>query len=82
MECPLNSGLGDEITVGYVARTLDAQTCAAFERHMSTCARCSDLSAAQQSVWELLDAWPAPPVSSNFDEKLYRSGAIHARITA
>ena len=95
MECPLNSYLGDELTVGYVARTLDAKANAAFERHIPVCSQCKNAVAAQQRVWEFLDNWQAGPVSSNFEEKVLRRlsaeperhplspiGPIDARITA
>ena len=72
MECPLNRGLGDELTVGYVARTLDAFTNSAFERHARACPQCKEVLAAQQTVWESLEAWLPAPISSDFDKKLFR----------
>lgn len=79
MECPLNSGLSDDLTVGYVARTLDARTTAAFVRHMSACAKCAAAIAAQQEVWKSLDAWLPVPVSPNFNHKLLQRIAIEQR---
>lgn len=72
MECPLASGKGAELTVGYVARTLDPETEVAYRRHASGCAGCREAIAAQQAVWSALDAWPEVPISPNFDERLYR----------
>jgi anti-sigma factor RsiW len=79
MECPLNSGLSDEFTVGYVARTLDALAITAFDRHIAACPNCAAATAAQQDVWKSLDAWLPAPVSPNFDERLLRRIAIEQR---
>lgn len=72
MECPLASGRGAELTVGYVARTLDPETEAAYRLHATICADCREAIAAQQAVWSALDAWPELTVSPDFDERLYR----------
>ncbi len=79
MECPLNSGLSDELTVGYVARTLDAPTLAAFDRHIAVCPKCAAATVAQQNVWKSLEAWLPVPVSPNFDQRLFRRIAIEQR---
>lgn len=70
--CPLKIGNAAELVLAYGARTLAPDRAAAFERHMLSCAGCRELAAAQQAVWSALDAWTPEPVSSNFDEKLYR----------
>lgn len=70
--CPLENGTAAELVLAYGARTLDADQHAAFERHMSSCPGCRELAAAQQTVWWALDTWTPEPISSNFDEKLYR----------
>jgi len=70
--CPFENGNGAEVVLAYGARTLAPDESAAFERHMSACARCRELAAAQRSVWSALDAWTPEPISSNFDEKLYQ----------
>ena len=72
MECPQKNDDGIELIIGYAARTLDAETENALERHLSTCAGCRELIAAQRSVWSALDELKPLPVSSNFDEKLYQ----------
>ncbi|HYL74102.1 MAG TPA: zf-HC2 domain-containing protein [Bryobacteraceae bacterium] len=71
-ECPLENGNSAELIVAYGARTLAPEVEAAFERHMSTCANCRELAAAQREVWSAMDAWTPAGISSNFDEKLYR----------
>src|SRR5271166_4658230 len=71
MECPLANGQAAELIVGYHAQTLDPQAAAAFERHLKGCASCLRLSSAQQVVWSALDAWRPPPVSRDFDLRLF-----------
>ena len=55
--CPLENGNGAELVLAYCARTLAQDECAAFERHMLSCAGCRELAAAQQAVWSALDTW-------------------------
>jgi anti-sigma factor RsiW len=71
MVCPIEGGDGAELIVAYGARTLAPDKEAELERHLSSCAKCRELAAAQRAVWSALDAWPPVAVSSNFDEKLY-----------
>jgi anti-sigma factor RsiW len=70
--CPFEDGKGAELVLAYCARTLTPDQSAAFELHMSSCAGCRELAAAQQAVWSALDTWTPEPISSNFDEKLYQ----------
>jgi len=39
---------------------------------MKTCAACRDFARNQHAVWSALDNWEAPPVSADFDRRLYR----------
>jgi len=80
MECPLKSGDGGELIVGYRAQTLDPRIAAAFERHLKDCTSCRQLSAAQQAVWLALDAWEPRPISSDFDRKLLERIAVEERL--
>lgn len=70
MECPLESGEGAELTIGYVAGTLNAEAKNSFRRHAAHCASCREAIAAQQTVWLALEAWPAVRISEDFDAKL------------
>ena len=72
MQCPFENGNAAEMIVAYGARTLTPAEQAAFENHMSLCARCREMASAQRVVWAALDEWKAEPISSNFDERLYR----------
>lgn len=72
MQCPLQSGERVELTVGYVARTLDPETELSFEGHAASCAVCRQAVDAQQAVWLALDAWPDVLVSPDFETQVCR----------
>jgi hypothetical protein len=55
----------------YAAGGLDAAGREAVERHIGECGPCRDLVADQRGVWAALDGWEAPPVSVDFDRRLY-----------
>jgi len=60
-----------ETLMEFVAGRLDAEAKARVERHLESCSACRELADGQQAVWENLDAWEAPPVSADFDRRLY-----------
>ena len=70
MNCPIE-GHHPEMLVAYTAGELDREIARALERHMADCAACRSTVAAQSAVWKALDAWEAPPVSRDFDRRLY-----------
>ena len=39
---------------------------------MAECAACTEFVAAQQALWNAMNEWPAPAVSSDFDPRLER----------
>jgi anti-sigma factor RsiW len=80
MECPLQSGQAAELIVGYPAQTLDSHAAGVLERHLKDCARCRQLSAAQQAVWSALDAWKPQAISPDFDRKLFERIAEEERL--
>jgi len=71
MNCPIQDR-NLEVLVDYAARQLDPETARALERHLADCAACRSIAADQTAVWNALDAWEAPPVSPDFDRRLYR----------
>jgi hypothetical protein len=75
MGCPVEDD-GDELIIGYGARTLDPEQQRELERHLKICGRCRELAEAQRAVWSALEAWPTAVVSENFDERLYRRIAL------
>lgn len=80
-ECPQKKGEGAELIVAYAAGTLDADSQAAFERHLESCASCREVAAAQRAVWSALDQLTPLQVSSNFDAKVYQRISEEQQIT-
>jgi anti-sigma factor RsiW len=71
MNCPIEDR-HPAILVAYAAGELDAETARALERHLAGCAACRPVATGQTAVWKALDAWEAPPISPDFDRRLYR----------
>jgi anti-sigma factor RsiW len=71
MNCPMEDRNPEKL-VAYAAGELDRETAAAVERHLSVCPACRSLAAEQAALWNTLDIWEAPPVSPEFDRRLYR----------
>ncbi len=72
MWCPNANQENAELWLAHVSRTLDAERAAVLEEHISRCPACRDYYAAQLAVWAALDHWEAPPVSTDFDRRLYQ----------
>jgi len=71
MNCPI-ANRHPEMVVEYAAGALDPETACALERHLTGCAACRSMAAAQTAVWNALDDFEAPAVSPDFDPLLYR----------
>lgn len=72
MICPLTRVETTDLLLEYSARRLDAARAAALERHVEVCAECSAFLAGQTAVWDALDAWDPPPVSMDFNRRLWQ----------
>src|SRR5271169_2981497 len=72
MNCPMETGGNGELLLAYSAGKLDAETTAALERHIGICPACREFAGKQRVVRDALDAWEAPPVSADFDRRLYQ----------
>ena len=72
MKCPSENREHAELLLAHASRRLDAERAAVLEQHMASCPACREYAAAQFAVWEALDAWGAPAVSSDFDRRLYQ----------
>ena len=72
MKCPNESADGAELIVAYGAGRLDESAREDFERHLATCAKCSELARAQKAAWLALDELTPPPVSADFDARLFQ----------
>lgn len=71
MVCLKDSREGAEILMDYCARKLEPDRVSEIDGHLADCAECRNLVNAQRELWETLDRWTAPAVSSDFDAKLY-----------
>jgi anti-sigma factor RsiW len=69
MSCSIENR--EEQLLDYVSGSLNTQQAALFEKHLETCAACSEFVTGQKSVWEALDLFEPAPVSSAFDRQLY-----------
>jgi anti-sigma-K factor RskA len=71
MVCLIQLKEGAEILMDYCAQALDPARRAEIEHHVESCANCRELVEKQAKLWEMLDQWQTPAVSSNFDARLY-----------
>ena len=71
MDCPMKAAGGEEVILAYAGHSLGPEESVEFERHLEGCAECRRIAAAQREVWSALDAWMPPPVSENFDARLF-----------
>lgn len=55
----------------YCERKLSPALTAELERHLTVCPDCARAVDAQRQVWAALDGWEAPPVSPDFNARLY-----------
>jgi anti-sigma factor RsiW len=72
MNCPREIPENTQVLLDYGARKLDSERTAVLERHLEICASCREFAAQQRTLWEAMDSWEAPPVSADFDRRLYR----------
>jgi len=67
MICLSANKQGADILLDYLGGTLDPARKAELESHVEACAECRELLAVSTRMEE----WSAPPVSSDFDARLY-----------
>ena len=72
MNCPIQNEETAELLLAYTARRLDPARIAVLEDHMNACPECAEFRAGQELVWQALDAWEAPPVTPDFNRRLYQ----------
>src|SRR5580698_9728642 len=72
MNCPLKRVETTDLLLEYSARRLDAAKAAAVGRHAEACAECSAFLSGQTAVWDALDEWAPPPVSMDFNRRLWQ----------
>ena len=72
MRCPIETPESAGLLLQYCARKLDPGTAAILEDHIGICPACREFAEGQRAVWQALDTWEAPPVSADFDRRLYQ----------
>ena len=78
MNCPIRNEETADLLLAYTARRLDPVRTATLESHMDVCTQCAEFRAGQELVWQALDAWEAPPVTPDFNRRLYQRIEIEA----
>ena len=71
MNCPMEARQGSELLLEYTGGRLEARAATALEAHLESCARCREFAQSQEKVWQALEAWEAPPVSTDFNRRLF-----------
>jgi len=69
MKCPMENSAD---LLAYSAHGLEAAAAAKLEQHVESCRACREFVEKQRAVWLALDGWEAPPVTSDFDQRLYQ----------
>jgi anti-sigma factor RsiW len=72
MKCPTETPQSVELLLAYTAGKLDVDQAAALAEHAAFCPACRAFTRAQGAVSQALDSWEAPPVSADFDRRLYQ----------
>lgn len=70
MNCRLNQNEREELLLGFIAGTLEAERAETYARHVEGCGTCQAELRLQRMLDETLDGWEAPEVSAGFDAAL------------
>jgi anti-sigma factor RsiW len=71
MRCPIETPEGMERLLDYGAGQSPPADAAALKQHLEICPACRDVVSGHQAVRASLDQWEAPPVSADFNRRLY-----------
>lgn len=69
--CQLKSEQHVDRMLAYAAGRLNADAAEQLNGHMDVCSECAAFRESQSGVWSALDSWEAPPVSADFNRRLY-----------
>ena len=72
MNCLLETREDTQLLLDYCAQALSAERAPLVATHIQSCSRCQEFAAAQQALSEALGLWQAPPVSQDFNRRLYQ----------
>jgi hypothetical protein len=71
MNCPLKDKDYAQL-IEYSSGTRAGEAIEGLAAHIAGCAECGRFVQEQRAVWDVLGAWDGPPVSADFDERLYQ----------
>ena len=71
MRCPSETPQSVAVLLAYIAHELEEPQAAALAEHAAGCSACRQWMAAMGGVRRALDGWEAPPVSADFDRRLF-----------
>jgi anti-sigma factor RsiW len=72
MNCPIENRESAELLMDFCSGKVEPAAAAVLEGHIEVCPACREFTSHQRAVWQALDGWEAPPVSADFDRRLYR----------
>lgn len=72
MHCPLETHEGSALLLAYSSGRLEQESTVRLQRHVEGCSGCRQFVESQSAIWRALDSWEAPPVSADFDRRLYQ----------
>ena len=71
MNCPSESRELAEL-LAFSAQQIEGPEAVELKQHVESCAACQEFVSRQSAVWRALDGWEPPPITMDFDERLYR----------
>jgi len=72
MRCPIETPEGMERLLDFSTGLSTAADAAALKQHLELCPACLEVVTGHQAVGAALETWEAPPVSPDFNRRLYR----------
>jgi len=69
MKCPMEKSAE---LLAFSTNKLAPPEAAELQRHLESCPGCREFVENQRAVWQALDAWEAPPITADFDRRLYQ----------
>ncbi len=72
MHCPLETHEGPALLLAFSSGRLEPESTVRLQLHLEVWPGCRRFVEDQTAVWRALDSWEAPPVSADFDRRLYQ----------
>ena len=71
MSCLMKEDERRDLLLAHASGRLDADAAVQLDVHTRTCADCAAITRTQSAISNALSAWEPPPVSSDFDKRLF-----------